>query len=59
MCLRGREPHEGEWMHPDHFDNIAVSGTRRHGVSEALPSAATNAMIESPEHGKFRLLYIA
>ena len=26
-------------------DNVAVSGTRRHGVSEALSLAATEAMI--------------
>ena len=32
------------------FDNVGVSGTRRHGVSEALSLAATEAMIESPEH---------
>ena len=32
------------------FDNVAVSGTRRHGVSEALSLAATEGMIESPEH---------
>ena len=42
MCLRAREPHEGGWMHPDRFDNITVNGTRRHGASEALPSAAAN-----------------
>ena len=54
MCLRAREPHEGGWMHPDRFDNITVNGTRRHGASEALPSAATNAMVESPEHGRIR-----
>ena len=43
---------EGERTHPDHFDNVADSGTRRHRVSEALSSAATNAMTESPEHGR-------
>ena len=54
MCLRAREPHEGKWKHPDRSDNNTVSGTRRHGVSEALPSAATNVMIESPEHRRIQ-----
>ena len=40
------------------FDNVAVSGTRRHGVSEALSLAATEAMIESPEHEEGLLLFL-
>lgn len=33
-CLCAHERHEtymSEWTHPDHFDNLAVNGTRRHG----------------------------
>ena len=38
------------------FDNVVVGGTRRHGASEALSLAATEAMIESPEHGGLSIL---
>ena len=40
-------------MHPDHLDlEFAVSDTRRHDVSEDVPSPAANAMVESREHAQ-------
>ena len=47
--LRAHEAHEVEDMRPDPTDHLAVNYTRRHRLSEALPSRATNSAVESPE----------
>ena len=36
-------------MRPDHLDYFAANYIRRHRLSEALPSCATDSAVEIPE----------
>ena len=49
IMLRAHEAHEVEEMRADHSDHFAVAYTRRHRLSEAIPSHAANSAVKSPE----------